>query len=135
MRRSGLKARLVEISYRDSSMIGRARQHKMEFATDVSRDIAQQAYELFCKCNPRSFSIRSIGVRAGELVPSWFPEQTNLFSDPITNQKRSDVEHSVDALRRRFGYFSVQRAVLMAADPRLIIDAAGQHTVHPHSFM
>lgn len=63
-----------------------------------------------------------------------FPQVVVSF-DAITNQKRSDVEHSVDALRRRFGYFSVQRAVLMAADPRLIIDAAGQHTVHPHSFM
>jgi DNA polymerase-4 len=137
LRRHGYRALNVEFSVRDSSMMGFARQHKLENATDVSLDIAHAAFELF-KYNfgrSGSYRIRNVGVRATDLKPSWYPEQTTLFDDPRKRQRQSKIEHSVDDIRRRFGFYSMQRAVMLAADPRLIIDAAGGHTVHPHSFM
>lgn len=134
MRRHGFKARLVEVSFRHSTMFGCSRQHKMALATDSSLTIAKQAFELFKQYAPRDYEIRAIGVRAGDLQPSWFPEQTTLFSDPMKSQHLSDMECAVDRIRERFGFYSVQRAVMMTVDPRLVINAAGEHTVHPHSF-
>lgn len=135
MRRNGFKARLFELSFRNSNMFTCTRQHKQEAATNVSRDVATAAFALFKKHTPERYQIRSIGVRAGDLQPSWYPEQTSFFCDPMAGKRHEDVEMAVDDLRRRFGFFSVQRAVMMTADPRLVINAAGDHTVHPHSFM
>ena len=134
MRRHGFKARLVEVNFRHSTMFGCSRQHKIALATDCSLTIAKQAFELFKQHAPREYAIRAIGVRAGELQPSWFPEQTTLFADPMKSQRLSDMEYAVDKVRERFGFYSVQRAVMMTVDPRLVINAAGEHTVHPHSF-
>ena len=43
------------------------------------------------------------------------------------------MDRTVDEIRRRFGYFSIQRAV-MYQDKVLSHLDAGTHTVHPHSY-
>lgn len=135
MRRHGYKAKEVSFSCRGSDMSWASHQVKLENATDVSLEVAQNAFELFKRFYRKNgFSIRNVGIRVADLKPSWYPEQTTFFDDPRKRQRRSDIEHAVDGLRQRFGFRSVSRAVLLQCDPRLVIDAAGGHTVHPHSF-
>ena len=45
----------------------------------------------------------------------------------------SKLDRTVDEIRRRFGYFSIQRAA-MYQDKVLSHLDAGTHTVHPHSY-
>ena len=134
LRRHGYKARLVEVFFRNSEMFGCTRQHRMDSATDLTKTIAQQAFDLFRKNSPDRYAVRAVGVRAGDLQPSWYPEQTSLFVDPCRSAALSEMEKAVDNLRDRFGFWAVQRGVMLTVDPRLIINAAGDHTVHPHSF-
>ena len=48
-------------------------------------------------------------------------------------QQLEKLDRTVDEIRRRFGYFSIQRAA-MYQDKVLSHLDAGTHTVHPHSY-
>ena len=46
-------------------------------------------------------------------------------------ERQKKLDACVDEIRRRFGYFSIQKA-FMLKDPALAgLDAMGTHTVHP----
>lgn len=74
--------------------------------------------------------IRSLGIRAVDLVLDDIPVQLELFDNQEKQEKLEKMDRTVDEIRRRFGYFSIQRAV-MYQDKHL---DAGTHTVHPHSY-
>jgi len=48
-------------------------------------------------------------------------------------QQLEKLDRTVDEIRRRFGYFSIQRAA-MYQDKVLSHLDAGTHTIHPHSY-
>lgn len=57
--------------------------------------------------------------------------QLSLFQDERQRDKRERIDVAVDSLRQRYGYMSVQRA-LMLTDPLLgRINPKDGHTVHP----
>ena len=41
------------------------------------------------------------------------------------------MDRAVDEIRRRFGYFSVQKAFMYQDKALASLDAQGTHTVHP----
>ena len=59
------------------------------------------------------------------------PVQLELFGNQEKQEKLEKMDRTVDEIRRRFGYFSIQRAV-MYQDKVLSHLDAGTHTVHPH---
>jgi DNA polymerase-4 len=61
------------------------------------------------------------------------PVQLDLFHNQEQREKLEKMDRAVDDIRRRFGYFSVQRAT-MYQDKVLSHLDAGTHTVHPHSY-
>ena len=76
--------------------------------------------------------IRSLGLRGADLVTADAPVQRELFDDPEKMQK---LDAAVDDIRRRFGYFAVQRAFTYR-DPQLMqLDARGDNVVHPISYL
>ena len=48
-------------------------------------------------------------------------------------QQLEKLDRTVDEIRRRFGYFSIQRAAMYQNKVLSHLDA-GTHTVHPHSY-
>ena len=66
------------------------------------------------------------------LFRSW--EQWDLFSDQALYEKRRRVDAAVDNIRERYGFYSLQRG-MMLQDPQLSeLNAREEHTVHPHGF-
>ena len=57
----------------------------------------------------------------------------SLYLRAVSQEKLEKMDRTVDEIRRRFGYFSIQRAV-MYQDKVLSHLDAGTHTVHPHSY-
>lgn len=134
LRKNGFKCRVVEISIRDNKLISFSRQKKLQNATNITGEIAQSAYALFKENYLWNNPIRSLGVRGADLVNDNYWEQLDIFSSAEYREKLLKADRAVDDIRRRFGYFSIQRG-LMYKDKRLShLDCESMHTVHPHTF-
>ena len=131
LRKHGFRCRTIEISVRDNGLVSFTRQKKMKFASDSMTEIAEAAVQLFRISYNWQAPIRSLGVRGCDLVNASYAEQLDLFTSQEYRDKLGIADRAVDDIRRRFGFYSVQRG-LMLEDPRLAhINAEEDHTVHP----
>lgn len=134
LRENGFRCRVVEISIRDSSLVSFTRQRKIDHATNITGEIAELAYQLFKASYDWSKTIRSVGVRGSALVTENYYDQLVIFSSEQQRKKMMRVDHAMDDIRRRFGFFSVQRG-LMYLDKNLSnVNAREDHTIHPHGY-
>lgn len=134
LRKLGFRCRTVEISVRDNDLYSFTRQTKLVNVTNITSELASKAYELFTANYSWNRPIRSIGVRGVDLVNDNFKEQMNLFVDENFREKLTRADAAVDEIRRRFGYFAVQRGLMYRDMALASQDCESEHTVHPHSY-
>lgn len=134
LRKNGFKCRVVEISIRDNKLISFSRQKKLQNATNITGEIAQSAYALFKENYLWNNPIRSLGVRGADLVNDNYWEQLDIFSSAEYREKLLKADRAVDDIRRRFGYFSIQRGLMYKNKKLSHLDCESMHTVHPHTF-
>ena len=133
LRKNGFRCRVVEISVRDNELYSFTRQHKIMNATNITAEIAEEAYRIFKENYTWQKPIRSVGVRGADLVTDNYWEQIDLFMNMEQREKQMKVDSAIDVLRKRFGYFCIQRG-LMYQDTALSALDASTHTVHPHGY-
>lgn len=63
LRKHGFRCRVVEISVRDNELFSFTRQHKIDHATNITTEIAEEAYRIFKESYDWKRPIRSVGVR------------------------------------------------------------------------
>lgn len=131
LRKHGFKSKVVSISIRDNGLYSFTRQMQLEEPSHSTDAIMRAAYELFLRNYDWTHPIRSLGVRASELVRDDIPIQMTLFMDEKKKEKQRKMDLAVDEIRRRFGYFSIQRAFMYQDKVLSKLDAQGSHTVHP----
>ncbi len=131
LRAHGLKCLTVAISVRDKELSSFERQGKTPQPTFISADIAQRAIELFTINYNWNKPIRSIGVRAADLVTAQGHVQLAIFED-IT--ARETIEMAIDNLRGRFGHFSIQRCSMLTDRALTGFNPEADHTIHPVSY-
>ena len=134
LRENGFKCRVVEISVRDNGLFSFTRKKKIDHATNVTREIAEEAYRLFKENYNWQKPIRSVGVRGADLVNDNYWEQLDLFSSAEQREKQMKVDEAVDTIRKRFGFYSVQRGLMYCDRILSAVDAKAEHTVHPHGY-
>lgn len=131
MRDLGSKCNVVEIYVRDNELSGFTRRRKLDSPTNVSIEIARIAFDLFKRNYSWPKPLRSIGVRGADLCPADCAVQLGFFSNEEKREKLEHIDKAVDTLRQRYGYRSVQRAVVYT-DPVLGgINAYDDHNIHP----
>ena len=130
LRKNGFCAGVVEISIRDNGLFSFTRQVKLKRATNITDEIMKAAYGLFQSHYLWEHSIRSLGVRGSNLTLDHMPVQLSLFTDEELRERQEKLDRMTDEIRRRFGYFAIQRA-FMKQDEHLSGLDAGTHTVHP----
>lgn len=130
LRKNGFCAGVVEISIRDNGLFSFTRQVKLKRATNITDEIMKAAYGLFQSHYLWEHPIRSLGVRGSNLTLDHMPVQLSLFTDEELREKQEKLDRMTDEIRRRFGYFAIQRA-FMKQDEHLSGLDAGTHTVHP----
>lgn len=134
LRENGFSCRVVEVSIRNQELYSFTRQHKLSRATNITSEIAKEAFRLFQANYDWKQPIRSVGVRASDLVADQYYEQLDLFTNVEQREKMKKLDEAVDVIRNRFGFYSVQRG-LMYQDRKLsAVNAKEEHTVYPHSF-
>lgn len=134
LRENGFRCRTVEISIRDNELYSFTRQCKLDNASNITGEIALMAYRLF-KANYRwDKPIRSVGVRGADLVNDNYMEQLDLFCDFQMREKQMKMDVAVDDIRRRFGFYSIQRGLMYRDRALSAVNAKEDHTVHPHGY-
>ena len=134
LRKNGFRCRVVEISIRDNELYSFTRQHKIMNATNITGEIAEEAYRIFKENYTWRKPIRSIGVRGADLVTDDYWEQIDMFCSMEKREKLMKIDGAMDELRRRFGYFCVQRGIMYQDKILSTLDAESTHTVHPHGY-
>ncbi len=132
LRRHNLKGRTVQICIRADDLSYVERQGQAGCYTNISSEIAENALRIFNRVWNWSKNIRLLGVRVTGLVTADEYIQLSLFPD---NRRinRQLLDHSIDKIRRRFGHYSVQRALLLR-EPPLNANPAEENIIHPVSF-
>lgn len=134
LRENGFRCRVVEISIRDSELYSFTHQRKISNATNITEEIAVEAYRLFKESYDWKKPIRSVGVRGADLVNDNYWEQIDLFCDFQMREKHMKMDVAVDDIRRRFGFYSIQRGLMFQDKVLSSVNANEDHTVHPHGY-
>ena len=132
LREQGLKCLTIQVSIRDKDLSFYEQQGQLRFPSCTSQMIAEKAYELYRNNKPKN-PVRSLGVRACKLTTA---DNIQLSFLPEVNRQRreTDLEKAIDVIRRRFGHFSIQRAVMLSEPALSSIDPKGDHIIHPEPF-
>jgi DNA polymerase-4 len=135
LRRHNFKGRTVQISIRDKELSSIDRQAKLTSNSYISRELAEKAYSIFQNnwTWDRNKPIRSIGVRATDLITADSCIQLSLFDNEDKRLKLEKLEYSIDDIRRRYGHYSVQRALLMT-DKKLNSNPIEENIIFPVSY-
>ena len=148
-RENGFRCRTVEISVRDKELFHFSKQVKLQNASNITKEIAEAGYRLYKdnyrlpaddkelkSSRPEFFQkpLRSIGIRGTDLVTDYFWEQLDIFMDPQAREKQMKMDETVDIIRKRFGFYSVQRGLMYRDRILSACDAKSDHTVHPHGY-
>lgn len=149
LRENGFRCRTVEISIRDKDLLHFSKQVKLQNASNITREIAEAGYKLYKESyrmpadehelknsRPEFYQkpLRSIGIRGTDLVTDYFWEQLDMFTDPQAREKQMKMDETVDIIRKRFGFYSVQRGLMYRDRILSACDAKSDHTVHPHGY-
>ena len=68
------------------------------------------------------------------MVTDYFWEQLDFFSYPNSREKQMKMDEAVDLIRKRFGFYSIQRGLMYRDRVLSACDAKADHTVHPHGY-
>ncbi len=102
----------IAICIRNNELRFKEWQTKLPQQTNSSLYLAKKAYKLFCENYDWNCDIRSITVRAINLVSEQTPQQIDLFSETQNIDKMERLEIVVDKIRERFGKDIIKNAVL-----------------------
>lgn len=131
MRENGLMARTVQISLRDKDLFSFERQIKLPMPTCLAAELHAAAMQLLRANYQWQKPLRSIGVRAADLVPACSPVQLSMFEDTEKRNQLERLERTVDDIRRRFGHYAIGRAVTMEDKTLPSINPKDSHSIHP----
>ncbi|MCD7817667.1 MAG: DNA polymerase IV [Lachnospiraceae bacterium] len=134
LRENNFKCQVVEISVRDCDLYSFTRQHKIKAPTDLTSEIAEYAMALFHEHYRWRKPIRSVGVRACDLVQADCPVQLDLFMNEEKRERLHRMDMTVDVIRKRFGYASIQRGLMYQDRLLSNLNAKEDHTVHPRGY-
>lgn len=107
------KATGVAISVRDSKLFTKQWQSKIPLFTQSPSVIAREAFSLFEKNYSWKHPIRSVTVRAIDLVSLDCNEQIDIFHDAEKTSRIEALDKTVEDIRRRYGYNAIKNATLL----------------------
>lgn len=116
LRKNMLAACGVSLCIRDCELDFKEWQCKLPLATQSETYLAKTAYKLFVSQYGWEKNIRSVTLRAINLVPSCMPEQLDLFSKRSYVERLERIDEVSDRLRERFGEKAIKKACLINLD-------------------
>lgn len=116
------KAAGVQIDIRNNKLDHKQWQKQLALRTNSTSMIAREAFRLFEKSYRWDLPIRSVTVRAINLVSANLPEQLTLFVDATQTDKLERIDTVVEKIRDRFGKYAIQPATLCGKNLKIPTD-------------
>ena len=135
MREQGLMAKTVQISLRTNDLFWFERQMALPQPSHVSTELCSAAMSLLRQNWNWEKPLRSIGIRGTNLVAISQTRQLSLFVDELRREKAEKMEYAIDEIRRRYGHFSIDRAILLLDEKLGKLNPKAEHTIHPIGYM
>ncbi|MCF0137115.1 MAG: DNA polymerase IV [Oscillospiraceae bacterium] len=117
LRNGGYLCRTVEISLRSTELEWSSHRIRLRYATDITAELYEYAVRLLAASHEFPGPLRSMGLRALELVPADSPEQVDIFIDYVNKEKQEKIDAAVDKIRKKYGNALIQRASILGAIP------------------
>lgn len=113
MREQGFKARTVQISLRGNDLLWFERQMKLLVPSNLTDDLVEAGMTLLKKNYDfsRNRPLRSIGIRATDLLPDDCAIQTTIFTSEEKRARLERLEATIDDIRGQYGHYAIARAV------------------------
>lgn len=134
LRDYGLKCTGVQVYLRDNELHSLTRQKKLTKPTYLSTDILQAGMELLVQNYTWQKPLRSIGIRAIDLVTENSFIELSLFDDNDKLIQQENLAYTIDALRSRFGHDIVLKASCLLDTKLTGFNPKEDHTIHPVSY-
>ena len=131
LREQGMMGRTVQVGLRDNELNSFERQIKLPRPTWLASEICDAAMTLLSENYTFAKPLRSVGVRACDLTSAHDAVQLTMYGDEAKREKYERLERTVDDIRRRYGHYSIARAVTRMDKTLSQIDAKGDHIIHP----
>ena len=131
MREQGVKCSVVKFHARNNKLVTESAQKKLPFPTDITKEIADTALELFCKNFNLDTPIRSIGVAVSSFSSAADAMQYDFFTDAEKKVKLERLDKTIDTLKNRYGNYTIQRASLLKDTSLSHFNPYGDHNIHP----
>ncbi|HBT64555.1 MAG TPA: DNA polymerase IV [Ruminococcaceae bacterium] len=113
LRQHDLQCDTVQISIRGTDLSWMERQGKLEIPACDSTSIYRKALRLFADNSRPGNPVRSLGVRARNLMPRRY-EQISILPSIQQAQRHEAIEEVLDGLRGRFGDKIIQRGIMLS---------------------
>lgn len=133
LRKHNFRGKTIQIYVRDNELASIERQAKLNSNTFLSGIIAEKAFSIFKETWTWNKPIRSIGIRVTDLITADGFLQLSLIDDDNKRIKQELIETSIDNIRKRFGHYSVQRALLLT-DNKLNRNPIEENIIFPVSY-
>lgn len=113
LRAYGLEAKGVQVHMRRNNLVTQEFQAPLILPTSLTTEICKKGMELIKQNFSASYPLRSVGIRAINLVPSNSEFQISFFDNLKKREALKAIEKSIDKIREKFGDESVFRASLL----------------------
>lgn len=131
LREQGFRCSVIKIHIRNNKLEAVSAQKKLDFPTNITREISQTAYNLFKDTYKFENPIRSIGVAVSSFISDEIPAQYDFFTDTSKKEKLESIDKTVDDLKRRYGNYTIQRANLLKSTDISTFNPHDDHSIHP----
>lgn len=134
LKEQGLKCKTVSIYLRDNQLFSFSRQVQLANPSNLASVLVHAATDLCAANYDFSIPLRSIGIKASNLILTQVTTQLSLFNDLDQEEKLYQLETAIEVIRNRFGYFKIQKA-LMLCDPKIShFNPKEDHVIFPESY-
>ena len=113
LRKHKKKACGVAIAIRNNQLFYQEWQCKLDAPTQSSSNIVKAAFILFQQSYTWEFPIRSLTLRAINLIEEDQETQYDLFTDYEAIRKRERLDLTIEEIRQRFGKEAIKNAILL----------------------
>jgi len=111
LRKYDLLANVVNVQLRTSEFKDYSHQKKLDIATSSTKEIYSKAKELLNEMY-NGENIRLVGMKVDKLVEK-DELQISLFNDEKKNEKQEKLDTTIDMLKQKYGYKSIERAATL----------------------
>lgn len=122
LRRYKLVGNTIQIHVRDSELHVYEKQQHLAAPTDLADEISRVAIDLFRRSYSWDKPVRSLGVRAAQVMPVDARRQISLFDANYETDEKRNVAAVIDNLRLRFGRQVILRGIELSSKGDLLPD-------------